>query len=208
MKGNNLQEASAKSDGENQTGSGVITSASADDSFIEKIANLVSKKISATNSGWQNFNLNPPGVTVIAATNTTPPLTFDIAQSDNKHDLFDTKRLIKTVPSQFKHKAEVLVKEFTNKPHSLNWNSDGVIFLDDVSIPNSDIFTFFPYLFKGPHPKHLPGFNDFVQKIHDMGLSSLIKEKNVRKKVTSATTSLNVNKQSTSSSENWWYLGP
>lgn len=168
------------------------------------MANLVSKKIAGTSSGWQNFNLTPPSVTLFGPTATTAPLTFDIPLTDNKHDSFDVKRLLKTVPSQFKHKAEVLLKEFSNNPHVLNWNSDGVIFLDDVSIPNSDIYIFFPYLFKGRYPKQLVGFSDFVEKIHEMGLTNLIKEKNSKVKVTSAATShLN-----DATSENWWYLGP
>jgi hypothetical protein len=98
----------------------------------------------------------------------------------------------------------VLIKEFSNSPHSFNWNLDGVIFLDDVSIPNSDIYVFFPNLFKGRYQKHLIGFSDFVQKIHEMGLTNLIKQKNVKVKNTSAATS----PSNSASAGNWWYLGP
>ena len=166
----------------------------------------MSKKITASTSGWQNFNLNPPTVAVIGTSKTTPPLPYNIPITEDKHDLFDVKRLLKIVPGTFKHNAEVLLKEFSKSPHSLTWNSDGVIFIDDVSIPNSNIFVFFPYLFKTRYPKSLIGFDDFLEKIHEMGLSSLIKEK--RKKTSSATTFPLTNHLESSSSQNWWYLGP
>ena len=71
-----------------------------------------------------------------------------------------------------------------------------------MSIPNSDVFHLFPYLFKSRHPKKLEGFEDFIGQIHEMGLSHLIKGPTYK------TTISNTKDAVMSSAPNWWYLGP
>ncbi len=72
-----------------------------------------------------------------------------------------------------------------------------MIFIDQVSIPESNIFQLFPYLFKHKHPKSLIGFEDFVAKLQVMGLGHLIVAKQKMTKVP---------KQTTTSNVNWWFL--
>ena len=62
----------------------------------------------------------------------------------------------------------------------------------------------FPYLFKRKRPKNLSGFQDFVEKISDMGLDHLIVEASapVRKKELSSGAGSN-----SISSANFWYIG-
>ena len=93
------------------------------------------------------------------------------------------------------------MEQFNSRGNELTWNSDGVIFIDQVSIPNSDIFLLFPYLFKAKHPKNLNGLQDFVQKIKEMGLDHLITVgiKKSTKNQDSPT--------KTGESVNWWFLG-
>jgi hypothetical protein len=74
-----------------------------------------------------------------------------------------------------------------------------------VSIPNSDIFVYFPYIFKAKRRKDLPGFQDFVQKIIDMGLSDLIYKKETNYYLTKKTKP----KEESSAEKksiNWWFL--
>jgi hypothetical protein len=61
----------------------------------------------------------------------------------------------------------------------LTWNSSGTIYIDKTSIPNSNIFTVYPYLFQNTWPKRdIPGLKEVVAKLEDIGLSSLITLKN------------------------------
>jgi hypothetical protein len=86
----------------------------------------------------------------------------------------------------------------------LTWNSSGIIFIDQISIPNSNIFVLFPYLFKAKRPKNLVGFEDFYNKIHKMGLSDLIYKK-PQTYSANKETKKNIS-QSTQESDNWWFL--
>jgi hypothetical protein len=106
---------------------------------------------------------------------------------------------LKTIPFRHRRQASTLIKQFENRGNELTWNSDGVVFIDQVSIPDSDIFTLFPYLFKHKHPKTLIGFEDFVAKLQVMGLSHLIvaKQNSFKKQRDQNQTSSNIN---------WWFL--
>ena len=151
---------------------------------------------------WQNYNLNPPNVSILASTDTTPALKFENILTSNKSDKFDHKRLLKFVPQNFKEKARQLLNKIEESPEQLNFSTDGVIYINKMSIPNSDVFHLFPYLFKSRHPKKLEGFEDFIGQIHEMGLSHLIKGPTYK------TTISNTKDAVMSSAPNWWYLGP
>ncbi len=112
-------------------------------------------------------------------------------------------KLLKTVPPRYQRQASVLIKQFENRGNELTWNSDGIIFIDQTSIPESNIFVLFPYLFKHKHPKTLIGFEDFVQKIDDMGLTHLILPKYHRRKKMSGSKPI---EKTEKSSTNWWFL--
>ena len=199
-----------------QSGSGLTNSdvhkrkLSPDDDFITKVATLVTERLSnplqsarPVNTLWTNYNLSPPSTSVIGSVQTTPPLPFDVKRFKNDdNDSFDEKQLMKCVPPKFKKQASILLKQFDERGDELTWNSDGVIFIDQISIPQSNIYELFPYLFKVKHPKNLQGFEDFIQKIQEMGLSHLIH---------SASTSLKKPKEKEKvpkleTSKNWWFL--
>ena len=109
------------------------------------------------------------------------------------------------MPNTFKEKARQLLKEIEENPDQLTFSSDGVIYCNKTSIPNSDVFHLFPYLFKSRRPKYLDGFEDFLNQIHEMGLSHLIKGSIPKSTISKA----QEKEISISSSEgNWWYLGP
>ena len=112
----------------------------------------------------------------------------------------DEEKLVKLVPPKHRRQAATLLRQFDARGNELTWNSDGIIFIDQTSIPNSNIYVLFPYLFKHKHPKPLPGFDDFINKIKAMGLEHLILQKSLK-------TTEKVSFSNQKSEPNWWYLG-
>ena len=84
--------------------------------------------------------------------------------------------MLRFVPSRFQLQAKILLEQFNSLGTELNWNSDGVIFIDQVSVPGSNMFTLFPLLFKKQKPKNIQGLDDFEKKIEQMQLSHLHKK--------------------------------
>jgi hypothetical protein len=78
---------------------------------------------------------------------------------------------------------------------------DGVIFINQTSIPGSNIFEVFPFLFKSHKPKTVPGLLDFVSKINEMGLNDLIVSKTSILPKVSGT-----KRNETNETEKWWFL--
>ena len=198
---------SSSSDTSIQIGNGVNLD---DDSFIGKLALLVSKKIQQNPvipNEVQHFNLQPPSTTLLTTPNSTPALKFDhkIVEND-KNDSFDEKRLLKFVPKDFKSKARLIIKKFNENPEEITFSSDGTIFIAQTSIAESNIYTYFPFLFKSRRPKTLHGFDDFLRKINEMGLSHLIKGPVYKSHVKTNKPSLTSTSPNVKS--NWWYLGP
>lgn len=140
---------------------------------------------------------------------TLPPVSFDQQRFPNEmSDDFDQKRLLRKVPKNFKIQASNLLKQFEERANELTWDSSGVVYIDQQSIPNSDIFDIFPRLFQKRHPKRIIGFQDFYQKVKSMGLAHLI----VLPKV-SATSTIKIEKKNPSlifkrqDELQWWYIG-
>lgn len=175
--------------------------------FIDKIAKLVSEKLQPpmASNEWQNYNLNPPNVSTLATPNSTPALKFDhVLQQQRTNDKFDQKRLLRFVPTNFKEKARQLLEKIDENPEQLTFSSDGIIYVNKISIPDSDIFLWFPFLFKARHPKNLEGFEDFYNQIHELGLTHLIKSPVLKSSITKSQS----HQINNTSSPNWWYLGP
>lgn len=110
----------------------------------------------------------------------------------------DEKRLLKYVPSKYHRQATTLLKQFDNRGNELTWNSNGTIFIDQTSIPESNMFELFPNLFKPKKKKTLQGFEDFVQKISEMGLLHLTLQRSLTQKLNSL--------EMENKNVNWWFL--
>ena len=201
-----------------QSGSGISVldqlGCGSSDDFISKVAKLVTQRIADSNKlpsspsliptdpNWRNYEITPPTVTSDAVSSkTTPPLNFANPITENDYnDSFDQSKLLTCIPKQFKQKASTLLKCFDERPNEITWDSTGNIYLDEQSLPNSNIFEVFPYLYRKRSKKSLQGLNDFILKIQSMGLGHLIyasvKVKAPAEKSTSNEKSLNP----------WWYL--
>ena len=111
--------------------------------------------------------------------------------------------MLSFVPQKYRKKARSLLQHFNSRGNELTYDSSGIIYIDSVAIPNSDIFVYFPYLFKAKRRKDLNGFQDFVQKIIDMGLSDLIFQKEINYQIEK---SVKDSKGSNHSELNWWFI--
>jgi hypothetical protein len=118
----------------------------------------------------------------------------------DENDCFDEEKLLKLIPQEYRPKAETLLNEFDSRGNELTWNPSGIIFIDQVPIPNSNIYHILPSVYKKRHPtKVIPGLEEFISKVSVMGYGNLINLKVRHSKVKT---------EPKVSYENWWYLGP
>lgn len=131
--------------------------------------------------------------------NTTPPNSFGttIGQNDLS-DSFDCQKVLKKVPKTSESKARILLEKIGQRPNDITFDSKGVLYINQESIPDSNVFVIFPYLFKQRVKKKIPGLMDFVQKITEMNLGHLITLKNKQPII--------IKRPSSTSAGNWWYL--
>lgn len=153
-----------------------------DNLFLDHIVDAVSKKLSQNprpiTENWKFYErCEPTASTDVQPENTAPPAHFNNPVCENDlNDSFDENQLLRFVPKRFRQKAKDLLTIFDERPDELTWDSAGVIYIDQTSIPNSNIFTLFPYLFRQKTPKEViaKGFADFLKKVLDMKLEHLI----------------------------------
>ena len=177
---------------------------------IEHIAKLVATTlIPAALNRFQNYNLGPPAQLSIEDPNTNPELPYKISQTkDDLNDKFDETHLLKTLPPKFRRLGQILLKEFDKKSNEVTWMPNGTLLIDQISIPQSNIFFIFPLLFKSSRlPKDVPGLNELLLKINEMGLGHLIKVQPRQIKLKRSKVSLKSVSPSHSRQTKWWYLG-
>lgn len=205
---------------EKQSGGGGLTSnLQADEKLLHNIATLVHQKFlqpppktadssQYPTSIWQPSNFLPP-VAEAETINNSQQLPFpNLILKDDLNDQFDEIELLRRIPKAHKDNALKLLKFFDDRANELTWNSSGVIFIDQVALPNTNIFVLFPYLFKKNRPKKITGLEPFIEKINEMGLQDYIVVKN------KATSSLDdrsfkssIEKPNEAENLQWWYIG-
>ena len=126
------------------------------DQFVDKIASIVTEKVTknlqfrAAQPFWRNYEISEPTITsqVVSATGIPPePFGSNIKQNDLA-DQFDANHLLKGIPKRFKLKAETLLKAFDERAAEFTFNTDGIVFIDGVSLPGTNFFHLLPALFK------------------------------------------------------------
>ena len=183
---------------------------------LEKIASIVVKKLGqnvpSTSSfrpvinSWRTYERSEPTVAVTVPENTNPPIAYDhkIVKTD-LNDQKDTEKVLRKVPRKHLSNAIRLLESFEERSDELTYDCNGTIYIDQESIPNSNIFLLMPHLFKKQSTK-LPGFQDFVHKIVEMGLEHLIAYRPKEVRLISNTASQST--KNPKSNTPWWYLGP
>ena len=178
---------------------------------LHHIAELVVKSlIPVAVSQFQNYNLGPPAQVNTENPDTRPPLSYNIVhQKDDLNDKFDEAQLLKTLPPKFRRVGQILLKQFNDQANQITWTTDGSLLIDEISIPKSNIFVLFPLLFKFTKSRDVvPGLNELILKIDEMGLAHLIKRKPLKSSTREAPAEkLKASATATASNTKWWYIG-
>jgi hypothetical protein len=116
----------------------------------------------------------------------------------------DLKQLLLHVPKNKKKTANHLLEHIEQRPSELTFDSKGVMLIDGVGIPGSNIFLLFPLLFKKEKPS-LIGLEELINKLTEMKLNSYILENSPRKKAKIETKTGGSNEID---NKHWYYLGP
>lgn len=165
---NNLSKSASE-----QVGSGNLSTDSG--TIVDKVVNHFLPSVSNINEKYttQDTDIIPP---IVGLEKKRPKILTEYSVpiiKDDENNRFDEKRLLNFVPKPKRNKARELLEIFNTRGSELTWNSNGVIFIDQLAVPKTDIYLLFPYLFKKQKPKH-EGYNILVQKINDMGLQDYI----------------------------------
>jgi hypothetical protein len=119
-------------------------------------------------------DLAPPPPQGILNEDDQPPSGLELMIKSDENSSADENNLLGKIPSKFREKAKDLLKAFNENPTSFSWNTDGLIFVNGENLPNSNIFTLLPELFKGNPNKESPGFYEVVKQLANLGLGHLI----------------------------------
>jgi hypothetical protein len=131
-----------------------------------------------------------------------------VQKSRQSDDTFD-KLLLEKIRPSFLERAELLLKGLQNNVNEISWDKNGVIFLDQKSLPNSNIKELFPKLFQTvSNPSKQIYLNEVASKIATLGFGSLINRKlthgTIRKKPIPNHNEL---RAKIAALKNWWYIG-
>jgi hypothetical protein len=131
---------------------------------------------------------------------------YDIPLHKNDdNDSFDEEELLRQVPENQRFKAKALISYFNKNPEQITWNSNGVLFIDQVSIPNSNIFQIFHHLFDPTSSSgSKAGLDELVNKLKSLHLDQLISFE-----VKKEPPNFNSSKMSNSKGDDlpWWFIG-
>lgn len=143
----------------------------------------------------------------VVPNNDSPLINFSVPLIKNdENDDFDEQSLLHLVPADHKNSASLLLNELKRRGNELTWNSSGIIFIDQVSIPNSNIFFLFPYLFYRHFPtKKIEGLLELQSKLKEMGLGKyfLLNTESDQKNELHGRGEINLQMKSV----NWYFLG-
>lgn len=131
-----------------------------------------------------------------------PPNSYnnDIKKTELS-DQFDIKKALRNIPKSERHKATKLLKEIELRSAEITFDSQGVIYIEGESIEGSNFFKFLPLLYKKRKPKKIQGFDEFLQKLLNMGLQNLFLLKQKQNPVISMPKNVE-----TSNNDFWWVL--
>jgi flagellar motor protein MotB len=204
-----------------QTGAGALeNSNSISSDILKKIYDKIFREISS------EFNLTPSNRNIqegAGAGDLMPELPEAIPEKEPQinpvqsanfkksqlHDEFDDQKLIELVPAGAKKRAGDLLKELKQFSSDISWTSNGVILIDQQSLPESNIFNLFPKLFKRlEFPDKVLYLDTVAAKIATLGLGRFINKRltlglSRRKVIPEQGQYLTEIKQA----KHWWFLG-
>lgn len=132
-----------------------------------------------------------------------------ISQKSKLNNEFSDEDLLKTVSVNIKPRAVKLLNALMNHADAITWTPEGTIFLNQQSLPNSNIYFLFPKLFQRVnHPEKVLHLLDLVTSIATLGFAHLINRSltaglSRRQKILDQKTILS----HINSGKHWWFLG-
>ena len=141
---------------------------------------------------------------------TTAPAGTDVVihKSKQSSEIAD-QSLINILPGRFKNRGTKLLQSLANFPSTLTWSNTGTVFINQLSVPNSNIYEIFPKLFK--FVKNLDavfGLSEVINTIASLGFGSLIN----RQYISGLTRPYKILNQDSifedlKTHKYWWFLG-
>lgn len=202
-----LQSGSGLAPSEVLSGCGPSQASTSDleDRLVSRITNLVATKLeekyhTTATPFWKAFETSQPATTSeVVSEATAPPNQYgnEIVQND-MNDRFDCKLLLQLVPKPSKQKASELLNVFESRPNDITFDTKGVLYINSEAIPNSNMSSIFPALFK-KRTKDINGLSEIITKLEQMDMVHLINKHNLKLK-------LKVDKPRLSQNANWWLL--
>lgn len=125
----------------------------------------------------------------------------------------DINSLMSKIPNNFKEKGKSLLKYFLDNPLLVSWDSNGVLSVNNISIPNSNFYSIFPELYAQKPKRSLPGFVTLSTFLLTSGLQHLLRGNKInhfsRKRPLNAE---NVNEEDIdyrdfSKNSHWYFIG-
>lgn len=166
-------------------------------------------------SNWTSYERTEPTVTTSSDELVKPGSSYDhtLIKTD-LNDRLDERKALSLVPKKHWPNAIRLLDSFEARSDELSYDCQGHIFINQTSIPDSNIFQFMPLLFK-KKSKTPPGFADFVNKISEMGLDHLIayRPKEIsfvskKSRLVEGQGEVTGDFAANPKNDNWWYIGP
>lgn len=141
---------------------------------LKQLQTLLTNSNSETKQTGTGFeDLLPNKIDHVDLDITPLPASENIIEKSIPHDDFDTKKLINLVPLPFHKKAQLLLQKINEFPLDITYNTAGDLFINSQSIPNANIYEIFPNLYKKRSKKHIPGFEEMVNKLAELNLGYL-----------------------------------
>lgn len=202
-----------------QSGSGLQNFPLSED-IVKHISNLVTEQLSSKfqlkpiqfqeGAGASDLFPELPEPIINYNVNESAPNSLSMVHKSIPHDEFDNAKLINLIPKKLKERATKLLEELVNHSSDITWTSDGVIYLNQNSLPDSNIYEIFPKLFNTTsNPEKIMYLQEVATKIASLGLGHYISKKLTyglirKRKITNESEIMSKIK----TAKNWWYLGP
>jgi hypothetical protein len=153
-------------------------------------------------------DLAPIVLTPIENPDHQPPSAEVSSQKSIQNSEIDRQLLLKKLRPKSALKATRLLEGLNEDPNSVTWNSDGIIFINGDSIPDSNIFLLIPEIYKTNPKRNLPGFFELVSEIGNLGLGHLIGD-GILKGLQRLAPIGNQRSlyQEVKGIDNWWFIG-
>lgn len=207
------QQQNSNSSTSNQFGKGHYKSIISSTSKEEDVSNFSNQQIGDGEPEELHHDVVPQFAKAAEKNiNHLPPSLFDVKLFKNDlNTAFDEQKLLALIQKSHVKNAKILLKEFDKRTNELTWNSSGVLFINQTSIPQSNIYLLFPLLFK-KKANSLPGFKELLEKIYDMGLDDLIVTTAPKKhyepnEITTFGQGNHLSAVEPEKSAPWWYIG-